>query len=156
MYTHLAKIYVEVWCATSLGRSISAASLVDATWHHVAFTWNDATAGYPSIWIDGTLDNGGGTVDRNGAIKTDAAINLIHGMYGAGQLTFDGGMAWIRISNSIRYSAPFTPAANNAPPAIDGNTVEQWNLNEGSGATAAAEVNSSNNGTITNGAWGAL
>ena len=105
-YANNAQMTVEVWCATSLGKSVSSnASLTDATWHHVAFTWNDATAGTPSIWIDGTLDNGGGTINRNGAIKTDAALNLHHGSTSAGASTWDGDIAWIRLSNNIRYSA---------------------------------------------------
>ena len=156
MYTNAAKITVEVWCDTSVGRAISTASLVDATWHHVAFTWDDATAGRPSIYIDGAYANSGTGIDRNGGIKTDAPYNLVHGSWGADQSTWDGNIAWVRVSNNIRYSGPFTPDAKDAPPAVDGNTVEQWNLNDGSGTTAAAEVNSSNNGTITDGAWRAL
>ena len=146
---------VRTASAPAEGKSGTGAFSPDSAWHHIAGTWDDATYTNPRIWIDGT-EQTNSTVARNGAIVTDASLDVIIGQKVGGAFTIDGEIAWVRISDNIRYTGGFTPDAKDAPPAVDGNTVEQWNFNDGAGVTAAAEVNGSNDGTITDGSWTAL
>jgi len=66
-------------------------------------------------------------------------------------------MGWFRLSNNIRQTSPgdtvgqryFIPNDRMNPPAPDGNTVEQWNHQDGAGTTLTASVTSpGNDGTI--------
>ena len=120
-------------------------------WFHVAATYDAATK-TTELFVDGTSR---GSNTGSGDIVSDAGDNLVIGQAGAGA-SLAGRAAWIRLSNNKRYTSNFTPDAKDSPPAVDANTIEQWNFNDGSGATATAEVNSSNNGTITDGSWGVL
>jgi len=151
----LAKIYGTGNDAVTVS---SDSSLSVDTWYHIAFTYDPATYTEPRVWIDGTEDTNVLTSLTN-SYDSDAAKNLI-----IGARTTDnseglyGDIAWVRISDIVRYTTGFTPDEKDSPPAIDGNTVEQWNLNDGSGATANAEVNANNDGTITlgSGSWNAF
>lgn len=126
----------------------------DGEWYHVAFTWDDASFTYPKLWINGTESTYNTTTNRSGAIVSDAAHSLTIGNDTSVGRTFDGGIAWVRVSDSVLYTATFTPPEKYAPPATATTTVEQWNLNDGSGATAAAEEDTpTNDGTITDGTW---
>ena len=152
-------IQAAVYCASFAGVSQSGTDdfTNDDTWHHVAMTWDNASYNYPRLWIDGVEPSYLSTQNRVGVIESDAANVLKIGNRLAGDRELDGGIAWVRISDIVRYTAGFTPDAKDSPPASDANTVEQWNFNEGSGATAAAEESSpTNDGTISNGSWGSF
>jgi hypothetical protein len=147
-------LFARISCVTTHAecRSGSALFPVDSIWRHVAMTWDDASYNYPRLWVNG-VEQSNTTKNRSGVIKTDAAIDMDIGNLG-GLYNFDGAIAWVRISDNIRYNANFTPPSRTNPPAVDANTVEQWNMNEGLGATAAAEVlTPTNDGTISNGSW---
>ena len=89
-----------------------------------------------------------------GTVLDDSAFSLVLGNV-INPFSMLGRMGWARISDSVRYTTSFTPIARDAPPASDANTIEPWNLDEGSGTTAAAQVASpTNDGTIANGSWG--
>jgi len=104
-------------------------------WQHVAITW-DIASKTVTTWIDGQ-DAGSATAAGN--YVSDAAHSL-NTAYGGTLNRWTGGLGWVRISDNQRYSAPFTPPPRNAPPAIDANTIEQWNVDEGSGSVLVGEV----------------
>jgi PKD repeat protein len=156
MFITSAGLYAAIACATTNGQSYtgSGAFSADSEWHHVAFTWDDASYNYPRIWIDGA-EQTNNTQNRSGAVISDGADDLIIGNIGDGSRTWDGDIAWVRVSDSVLYTATFTPPARDVPPETATTTVEQWNLNDGTGTTAAAEEDSTtNDGTITDGTWG--
>lgn len=124
-------------------------------WLHVAGFW-DVSAGKSRVSANGAWTNWSDALAP--AYVGDAALNLKIGNLHGGAWDFTGHIGWIRISNSDRYSAAtgigFTPPPRYPPPAVDANTIEQWNLDDGTGSTAAAQVSSpTNDGTITNAVW---
>lgn len=124
------------------------------SWVHLAATYDDDGDRIARLFVNGGtpyVDSSAAT----GTLVSDASSNLVMGRVGSTNY-LDGMIAWVRISNNIRYTTTFTPPAKDAPPEIDANTVEQWNFNDGAGTTLTAEVNSANNGTITDGSWVAL
>jgi hypothetical protein len=116
-------------------------------WIHVAMVWN-STSAIAKLYEGGVLKRTSNA--QTGTYVSDAARNLHIGQDSQYGRSFAGYIAWVRISNNQRYTADFTPDAKDAPPAVDGNT------NDGSGTTARAEVNSNNDGAITDGSWVAL
>ncbi len=109
----------------------------DGEWHHIAVTRNQTT-GQVIIWIDGT-NEASGTYDT-----TDWSIPAGH-TNGSGQdneflvlgtekhdvgFGFNGDLDELRISDTVRYSASFTPQRSYAP---DANTVGLYHGDTGSG-----------------------
>jgi len=130
---------LEAWisCVTAAGVSRCEIDdfIPDGEWHHVAMTWDDATYNYPRLWIDGVEPGYSSTINRNGAVLSDAAYFLYIGNRDAGGRAFDGGIGWVRVSDIVRYTATFTPLERCKLPIIDANTVGQWIGLEDSGAT---------------------
>jgi hypothetical protein len=134
---------------------VSAPLPADGRWHFARAYW-DNTAHNGRISLDGVwLDSDAGV----GNYVSDAAISLLLGKRGVGWYDFwKGGLGWIRISDTDRgggaTGTDFDPPPRATPPAIDANTIEQWNIDEGAGSTAAAQVNSpANDGTISGATW---
>jgi hypothetical protein len=153
--TDLKRLFATILCATANAVKRANADLIDSTWHHLAFTWDDATYLYPRLWIDGTEPATQGTTTRNGAIVSDVGDVLTFGAWWSGLYTINGAICFIRLSNIVRYTATFTPPDRRTPPAPDGDTVEQWNFAEGSGATLTAQVSSpANDAALLNHTWG--
>jgi hypothetical protein len=140
----------RVMCATSHATlSTTAIMPADGKWHHVAMYFNDAGDRKVYFELDGVWS--GTQVAGVGAIVTDAAINLNIGAAG-----FIGNMGWSRISNNDRlgHGVNFTPAPRALPPAVDANTLAQWNMTEGCGvALDNAETTATRDGVITAGTW---
>jgi len=138
-----------VRCATTDAYANSSVLIRDGRWHHIAIAWDDAGARTIGLYVDGILaatSNVGA-----GLIDSDAAQNLVVGLAGAYKTA--GAFSWIRLSNNRRYTANFVPPDRATPPAVDGNTVEQWNFQVGAGTTITAQVTSpANDGAITMGA----
>lgn len=148
-------LYAFVNCATAAGISMSGFTAFDADglWHHVAMTWDDATYNYPRIWIDGQEPAYPVTGNRNGAIVTDAARDLVIGNDITNTRAWDGGIGWTRVSNSVRYAAAFTPPARCILPVIDANTVAQW-ISAGTGtAIDNQEGTAARDGVATDCTW---
>lgn len=113
------------------------------TWYHIAVCLDSAKK-VATVYIDGKYV--GESLAGKGAYVTDAAENLSIGL--DNHATF----SWWRLSKSIRYTSDFIPTRY--PPEIDTETIEQWNFNDGAGATVIASVTTpANNGAITNGTW---
>jgi hypothetical protein len=118
--------------------------ITDSVWHHIAVVFDVATKS-ALIYIDGKVGSAGTAgVD---AYQSDAAEALT---FGANSIS--GDLGWVRLSDNKRYTANFK--APRTMPGADGNTIEQWAMDDGTGGTAVATVTSpGNDGTITDGTW---
>jgi hypothetical protein len=125
----------NIHCAVLDGNIEDSLFDADGEWHHVAFTWNDATMNYPRLWFDGMELVGTTTQNRNGAIVSDVGADLFIGNYSNATRTWDGGIGWCRVSDALRYTASFTPPPRCELPLIDGNTIGQWIGAEAGGTT---------------------
>jgi len=130
----------------------SGAGLAIGQWSHVAVTYDDGGARTPRLWVNGVETSYATQNAAVGALTSDAASNL------SASLTVNshnGDMAWIRISNTERWTSSFSPSDKCSPPNIDANTVVQSNLNEGSGISApnAAVGNANEDGTVFGATW---
>lgn len=138
---------------TTINGNTTVAGLSDKAWHHVAYVYDNGGDRRLRVYVDGTLVVT--TAAATGTIDSDASDNLLIGSAPGSSSFMGGAIGWVRISNSTRYSSTFTPPSRTSPPATDANTVEQWNLDEGTGTTAAAQVSTpTNDGTITAGSGG--
>jgi hypothetical protein len=119
-------------------------TVADNQWHHVAVTRR--TNGAMAIFVDGQPDGsttgaagdasyrdgrgtGGNTWDPYivlGAEKHDA---------GSAYPSFAGWLDELRLSNTVRYTAAFTPPAS--PFAPDGGTMALYHFDEGTGVSIA-------------------
>lgn len=145
----------EVACLTTNGRSRSGLAnwTADGAMHHIAITWDDASYNYPHTWVDG-LEVGLVTNNRDGVIVTDAAQTLYMGANADVSRAIEGAIAWARLSDIVRYTSTFVPPSPSDPPAVDANTVLQYNFGEGGGTTLDNEEGTAaRDGTISNGVW---
>jgi hypothetical protein len=132
----------------------------DGAWHHICMVFNDAGDRKIYISIDGVWAASYGAQQAGvDAIVSDAANDLLIGNNPATTQTFDGSMGWLRLSDNDRYDGlnetGFTAPARTTIPTVDANTVALWPMNEGYG-TVAGDIGANNNdGTITDGDWGA-
>lgn len=139
--------------ATTNAIAISTSLLNDGKLHHVVGYYDDATK-TAYICIDGVWEDSGIGV---GAYQSDAALTLYFSRWSnINTSQLEGLFGWAAISDNDRYGAAagtdFIPPRQ--PIGIDGNHVEMWHIDEGTGATANAEVTSpANDGTISNGTW---
>jgi len=120
----------------------------DGRYHHVVGTYDEGGDRLARLWIDGLLVRTAAAASA-GNYVSDAAASLYIGRnaYGASGF-YDGGIAWARISDSIRYTGTFVPPDRLNPPAVDGNTLRQFNFRDGAGATLT-DATGTANGTIT-------
>ena len=148
-------IHVVIPCATTTAEVMTGKTtiFIDKKWHHIAFTWDDASSLYPQVWFDGVKITSSYTVSRVGAVIDDSSCNVLIGNNSNGSTTFDGAIGWVRISNNIRYTENFTPPARTSPPASDANTVRLFPMNEGAGTTITDLSTNAQNGTLANGTW---
>ena len=138
--------FVAAFDAGSITLTSSIATTIDE-WFHLAVTFDSATK-TATIWFNG---QSGGSAAGSGNYILDNARSLNTSYAGSLQL-WRGGLGWVRISDNKRYSAPFTPLSRSSPPAIDGNTIEQWNVDEGVGTTLGGNVVPIN-ASITGATW---
>jgi len=114
-------------------------------WNHVCFTYNFATKQF-ILYVNGVSRNSnifGGVYDSDAA----RSVNN-NNAYGRA-----GDLGWVRISNTIRYTAAFTPNDRFTPPATDANTLLLCNSNEGYGTTTTDQSGLGNHGTLSAGTW---
>lgn len=141
-------------CAVADGIQVTTTTVPRNAWAHVAMTWDDATYLRPRIWINGVeaVYNAGAGSNRNGAVILDAAENLLVGEYFGGVNNFQGNIGWMRISNNIRYAAPFTPPTRCVLPNADANTVFVG-ICEGVDVTAFDHSGNAVDGNINGAVW---
>ena len=151
-------IYATIYCLTLDGIqcTVNGTLTADGLWHHVAFTWDDATDLRPHIWVDGVeaAYNAGGGQDRNGVIVADAGHDLLIGNNVALTMDLLGAVAWVRASDTERYVGAFTPDSRCTPPAVDANTMGQW-VGEACAGTFIRNVadDATFDGTLANGTF---
>jgi hypothetical protein len=122
---------VTLWVMTDQGWQFvqNSAVLAANTWYHVAATYN---AGAARIYVNGVAS---AQVAMGATLQLGPNLRL-GGI--AGYPFFNGAVDDVRISNTVRYSANFTPPAT--LPAPDAGTAGQWAFAEGSGQTTANAV----------------
>jgi len=123
------------------------------TWHHIAMTFNAAGDAKTRLWIDGAI--AATAANALDGYYSDAAHSFYTGRDVDGT-PHEGKIGWTRISNVVRYTEAFTPAAKDAPPESDANTLLLWRLTEGTGTTINDSSANNNDGTLYNGTWLAL
>ncbi len=114
----------------------------DGNWHHIAVTRN-ASNGVVRLFVDGVVDATSSTSSNTGNISyrdgrpTSYPSSDPYLVLGAekhdypGSLYYKGWLDELRISNTIRYSANFTPPSS--PFTTDANTMALYHFNEGTG-----------------------
>ena len=94
-------------------------------WTHIAITFTGAGAKNFAVWVNGAAA-GGAPVAGIGAYVGDAAADFfVASNAGANELfpSFLGKMTWTRISNSVRWAAPFVSPVYTKLPDYDAATV---------------------------------
>lgn len=138
------KIYSQVYCATTNASSYNLNTQWDGLWHYWKFTFDDAGDRKIRIYIDNVEITYAGQSAGVGAILSDAGTNgYISTSVSSERL--QGAHGWVRWSNVVR-GAGMIPRSN--PPAVDGNTVAQWNANEGAGAVLTDSSGNLNHGAM--------
>jgi hypothetical protein len=124
-------------------------SVCDGKWHHTALVWDWATKTLEAF-VDGV--SYGTESHAMTSYSSDAADDLFFCSFSSSSYILDGCIGYVRLSDTKRYTSDFIPSRT--LPVADGNTVEQWPIDEGTGTTVAAVVTSpANDGTISNGTW---
>lgn len=135
--TVAATVRAYILCATTHAFSRISSAVNDDAWHHIVWYFNDGGDRKIYIAVDGVWAASYTTQTAgDGAILTDAALNLIIGENDVGSYGyFAGNLGWIRISNNDRYShtTNFTSPSRATYPTVDANTLAQWNMSEGTG-----------------------
>ncbi len=127
----------------------------DGKWHHVVMYFNDAGDRKIYIAVDGrwalSYDS---QVAAVGAVIGDIGNDLYIGNTIGSGSTFDGAIAWARFSDNDRHAHGTDFIAPRLFPAADGNTIEAWSFDDGTGANIVAQVASpGNDGTAANHVW---
>ena len=136
---------------TNAVAQLDVSSSIDGKWHHATGYYDDATktarVANDGIW--GSANVGAG------AYLLDAVRSLLIGRHNVYSIHwFNGAIGWLRLSDNDRHTAGTDFIPPREFPGADGNTVEAWNLNDGTGGTAVAQVTTpGNDGTITDGTW---
>ena len=145
-----------VFAATTLASSITGTDDfdIDGKWHHVVMYFNDAGDRKIYLAIDGRWVSTYTTQTAAvGAIVTDVGNDLGIGNIPATVLTFDGAIAWVRISDNDRHTHGTDFIAPRLFPAADGNTVEAWHMDDVAAAITAQVTTPALDGTLANGTW---
>lgn len=124
---------------------VNSGALLASAWYHVAGTYSSET-GTIELWVNGASvasDTAGSLVKKT---TSDVEMGRVLTSYGEIRL------AWVRISDSVRYSAAFTPPKS--PPWPDAHTLAQWDFIEGMGTTLNnRETTAAYDGTISGATW---
>lgn len=145
------RLYFAVFTGSGVNVAHSAVGAVTFNrWLHLAGCYGDGACGVLVDGRDVTLVSraAGGTVSgsaqavRLGGFIADAGTGFI------------GRLGWARVSDVVRY--PGTLRGVDQAPVVDGHTLAQWNMGEGSGGTVDnAQGNAAFDGVIAGGSWAA-
>ena len=127
-------------------------TVADNQWHHIAVTRR--TTGGMAIFVDGQPDGGTTGAAGDASYRDGRSINgntwdpyIVLGAEkhdaGSAYPSFSGWLDELRISNTVRYTAAFTPPAS--PFATDGGTMALYHFDEGTG-TSVADVSDASGG----------
>jgi hypothetical protein len=136
-------IYAKVYCQTTIASVNTALAYWDDVWHFIKMTYDNAGDRKIYVYIDNVLDvqnqNAGvGSIvsDVNAGVFLTGKSAAIIGLHG-----------WVRWSNIVRDEGILP---RGTPPAIDANTVAQWNVDEGSGDKLNDASGNNNQLTLAN------
>ena len=136
-------------CADADAVAISEETVPLEQWVELSMTWDDASYTYPRLWINGREVRYESTQARDGAVVSDAADTLYIQGSGGGSDPAPGYPGRQILDNTVRHTAEYVPVAMWNHPAADGNTIIQYNMNEGSGTTLDnAEGTADRDGTL--------
>lgn len=137
-------LYTPVWASIYLNW---ADRILDTDWHHVAATYDGATM---KLYIDGVLKISG---SNSGAMQSTTANVMLGKQNTINPL--DGILDEVLMYNRALTQEEITQIHTATPNPGNGSDdlISSWNLNENSG-TIALDSKGTNNGTISNGAWG--
>lgn len=124
-------------------------ALTDGQPHHLCFTFDNLGDRYIRLYLDGTLIDTSDTA-ANGTYASEATRNMYVARADYADFYLQGTQYWTRISNNIRYSGNFTPAAYNSPPASDANTVRLFEMKNITAAGTGVVLDSSANAQHAN------
>ena len=122
-----------------LTRTTSVAN--DGIWHHFALVRTTQTT--ETLFMDGVQAATTTSATLSGSITNSSPIYF--GSNG-GSAKFTGDLDEVRISNTPRYTANFTPQSTEFTP--DANTMGLWHFNEPNGQTVSDSSGNANNGTL--------
>lgn len=147
--TRDGRVYFVVFTAGELNAAYSLpAAWQTNRWQHIAGCY---CSGACSVWVDG-VDVTFASRARGGAVSATAQAVQVGGAIGFADFGFVGRLGWGRISDACRL--PATVAGPESPPSIDGNTLAQWNMAEGSGSTVDnAAGDAAYDATIVGASW---
>lgn len=127
------------------GSVTGAETVVENTWYHVAATFDAVSRGL-HLWVNGV---------------EDASDVTIGNLLGEGEITlgwmagYDPSflqLAWVRISDSVRYTTAF--AVPRLPAWPDAHTLAQWDFIEGTGVSLNnREGTAARDGVISGATW---
>lgn len=129
------------------------ATVTDGAWHHAAVQ-RRRSDGHMWIWVDGALDAEADGPDGDVSYPDDGTPldvcpgglcdysdpYLVFGAekHGYESISYDGWLDEVRVSDVLRFTAPF--AVPTAPPPVDGDTVALYRFDEGPGAAMTADA----------------
>lgn len=119
-----AKLFAEINNVKNFGELTG--NVADGAWHHFAMGWDASDA---EAWFDGTRVG----ADTGGTSNTDTSVGNM-GWNGSGEF-FHGNIAFLRISNSKRYSGASITVPTEAF-EVDENIVCLPDYTLGTGLTA--------------------
>lgn len=119
----------------------------DNAWHHLAGcrAVNGSNITITMFWDGALVATANGTTSQIGTPSTVYVGGLDYAKPGLG-----GSIDEIRVSNTLRYTGPFTPPRRHS---LDANTVALFHLDEGSGATATDSSTNALNATLVGTSW---
>jgi hypothetical protein len=128
---HLAnatKVILYIWnYSNSTPILTSTTSISNNTWYHLAITRNGSLF---TLWVNGVSESTGTFA---GAIDSSGRFISIGGNESAAVISYNGNIDEVRISNSCRYTAAFTPAT--APFTSDSNTISLLHMDGANAST---------------------
>lgn len=151
---------------TTNAYAIGVPSIAPDQWNHITMVVNPAGScvdpAHPGqefnieIMINGLV---AGTSNCGAVHAYDATQDLYIGNQTTGTEGLDGDIKWVRISTGDVRGYQYPGGNYDVPefcsaPAIVGQTIAQWEMSEGTGATVDnAQGTAALDGTITNAAW---
>ncbi|MGC6511083.1 MAG: fibrinogen-like YCDxxxxGGGW domain-containing protein [Myxococcota bacterium] len=130
--------------------ALSSASLGPG-WHHYATTF-DGASGEAHLFLDGqlvdTVQTGVASITSNDQLSVAGELQCQScGGCQSDQAWFNGTVDWIRVSDSVLYTADFVPSLE---PSIDSSTVVLWDMGNTT-QTVSDQAGTDQNGNISGG-----
>jgi len=157
--THIGtNLRVNIDCATDAISDITPASVgldsfADGKCRHIAFVYDDTGDKTIYIAVDGVWASAYVAQTAGvGAYVGDAAMSLYTGEQGGTDYDLLGAHGWLHI-NGARLYTPGTDFIVPRTLVTDGNTIEAWDVDQGTGNLTASINSPANDGVRTGATW---